>query len=166
MIFSQPSVVYICSIRYLPIKWWLNECNRSRARNIWPSIAKPRGPPSVGHGNCCWVSRADTNQQRQEEVSAMALPRLGKKVFSVVLAIMCFSLISQGVRRADFRQLFYNSSVAQTQLCCRSPWPIDARLNMHYLDTNGCQASVTDADTELYFLSLLAKWNHPFLSSI
>lgn len=166
MIFSQPSVVYICSIRYLPIKWWLNGCNCSRARSIWPSIAKPRGPPSVGPGNCCWLSKADTNQQRQEEVSAMALPGLGIKVFSVVLAIRCLSLISQGVRQTDFRQLFYKSCVAQTQLCCRSHWLIDTQLNTHYLDTNGCQASVTDVDMELYFLSLLSKWNHPFLSSI
>lgn len=127
--------------------WWLNRCNCFRARSIEPSIAKPRGPPSVGHGNCCFFSKTDTNQQRQRVRGDLALPRLGKTLFSVIFAIICFSWISLGVRRADCGQLFYKSSVPQTQLCSRSHWLIPS------LDINGCEANVTNVDMELHFPS-------------
>lgn len=129
----------------IPTGWWLNGCNCCRARSIGASIAKPRGPPAVGHGNCCCLSRADTNQQR----GFLLWPCLdwAKRSFQSFLAVMCFSLISRGVRQAGCRQLSYRSSVAQTQLCWRSHWLMPS------LVINGCKAGLTDADTELYFLS-------------
>lgn len=109
-------------------------------------LPSPGVHPEPGTGTAAGAQAGRTAQTAcQGEMCTMALPTPGKEIFSVIWALMCFSLLSRGVGQADCRQLFDKPSVPQPQLCSGSHWQTPS------LDINGCKAA--DADTELYFLS-------------
>lgn len=64
MILSQPKLVCVCSVSYLLCVDLIGVIV-SRQGDFDPSIAEPKGPPSVEYGNCCQVLKTDTNQQMQ-----------------------------------------------------------------------------------------------------
>lgn len=147
MIFSQPKLLYVCSIPYLlcvdligvivsrqgdrPIDCRAQGSTFSQA---WELLRGLKG----------WHKPADAACERRR---FLLWPCLDKgKNFSVSL-VRLFFLISQGARQADWSQLFHKSPISQTQLWSRNHWLIFSP------GVNGYKASITDLDTELYLLS-------------
>lgn len=104
-------MVYICSMPYLP-GGDLTGIIVSGQGALDHGLPSPGVHPESGRGTAAGAQRLTEAAEAaaRGEIYTMALPTLGKNIFSVIWALMGFPLISQGVRQADCRQLFYKPS--------------------------------------------------------
>lgn len=104
-------MVYVCSMPYLP-GGDLTGIIVSGQGALDHGLPSPGVHPESGTGTAAGAQRLTEAAEAaaRGEIYTMALPTLGKNIFSVIWALMGFPLISQGVRQADCRQLFYKPS--------------------------------------------------------
>lgn len=131
----------------IPAVCWVNRCNCSKARRLWPTVAEPKGQLSVKHRNCCRLLKADTNQLMQhvgegDFCYGPAWTR-EKTLFQSVWLDCSSPWFSKEPVRLMGANHFIKPPIPQIQLLSGKHWLIFSP------GINGWQAS-TDPDAELY----------------